>query len=182
MKQVKGTMFKMIIKAIKADKSGTYDNILSDKAKEMMNQRILDSIWYPFDIYKECFNALCKVTANDKKEVIIKWGRVESERLMTRIYSQAITEGNIESAIEKYARFHKMVFNFGEIQSELISDNQIIVNYREFEKDFRNFYYIAIGWIDKFIDLCIGKKAQYEILKKSWEGADLTQFKLSWSS
>jgi len=181
MKQVKGTMLKLIIKAIRVDKSGIFDNILSEKAKDFINQRILDSIWYPFEIYKECFNALCKIGAKEKNEVLIQWGRMESERLMTRIYSQSITEGNLTTAMEKYARFHKMVFNFGQIQSELISDNQIIVDYKDFEPDFKNFYYIAIGWIDKFIQLCIGSKPKYEFLKKSWEGDDVTQYKVTWT-
>jgi len=180
MKQVKGTMFKLIIKAIRADKSGKFENILSEKTKEFINQRILDSIWYPFELYKECFNALCKISAQEKSEILIEWGRVESEKLMTRIYSQAISEGNLTTAMEKYARFHKMVFNFGEIQSELITTNQIIVNYKNFEPDFKNFYYIAIGWIDKFIQLCIAKRPHYEFLMKSWEGDDFTQFKLFW--
>ena len=182
MKQVKGTMLKAIVKAIRADKSGQYDNILSDKAKVFINQRILDSIWYPFKLYKECFNALSKINARGNKNVLVEWGKAESEKIMPRVYSHIIIKGDPTVAMEKYARFHKMVFDFGEIQYEQMSDNQIIVDYKDFEPDFENFYYIAIGWIEKFIQLCIDKIPNYELLKKSWEGDDFTQFELSWIS
>lgn len=182
MKQVKGTMLKLVIKKIKADKSEAYDNILSDEVKDWMNQRILDSIWYPFEVYKECLNALFKISAKGKPELFMQWSRLESEKSMKNIYKQAISEGNLENALEKYERFYKMIFNFGEIQSKIISDNQIIVDYIGFEKDFENFFYIAIGWLEKFIELCIGKKSKYEFIKKTWEGDDITQFMLTLTS
>ena len=180
MKQVKGSMFKLVIKAIKANKTDIYHDLLSENSKELLSKRIIDSVWYPFDAYKNCFNALCEVQAKNDQKVLKEWGRVESERLMTTTYKVAITQRNLISAMDKYRRFHKRVFNFGDILSVFDSNSQMIVTYEDFEQDFENFYHIAIGWIDKFIDLCIGKKANYTFLKKSWEGADATQFKASW--
>ncbi|MDD1778968.1 MAG: hypothetical protein LUQ65_12455 [Candidatus Helarchaeota archaeon] len=182
MKQVKGSMLKMIIKSIKANKSGIYDNMLSDKAKDLLSQRILDSIWYSFEVYKECFNALSQVEGKNNPLVIVQWGRHRSEELMTSIYQSAIIKTNLKIATENYKRFHRTVFNFGEIEIEIISDHEILVIYKDFERDFENFYYISIGWIQRFFELCLGKKVTYKILKKSWEGAESTQFSLSWAS
>ncbi|MFW9988240.1 MAG: hypothetical protein ACFFC3_06255 [Candidatus Odinarchaeota archaeon] len=63
MKQVKGSMTIIIIKNIKASPKGLgpYNQILSDKAKELLNRRILAGSWYLYDAYRECFDALCSI-------------------------------------------------------------------------------------------------------------------------
>ena len=182
MKLVKGSMMKLVAKAIKVNKSGIYNNLLSDKAKELLSQRILDPIWYPFEVYKECFNALSQVDANNNPLLIVQWGRNRGEELMTSIYKHSIIEANLKNATENYKRFHRSVFNFSEIEIEIISDNEIVLTYKDFEPNFENFYHIAIGWAQRFFELCLGKKITYKILQKSWNGADATRFSLSWVS
>ncbi|MFX1276592.1 MAG: hypothetical protein ACFFBP_03360 [Promethearchaeota archaeon] len=182
MKQVKGSMAKFTIKAIKANKNGAYENLLSDKAKEMLKQRILDAAWYPFDVYKECLNALCKVEARDNTKIIHEWGKHFGEILMTSIYKLSIVKGDLKRSIDKYQRFHTLTYNFGKILIEFPTDNQLIVTYRDIDRDFKNWYYLAFGWLERFIEIVIDKKLTLEILKKSWEGDNETQFKLSWPS
>jgi len=77
LKQIKGSMIKTIVRAMRADKSGIYNKLLSDKAKELYTQRILDPVWYPFDTYKECFNALYQVDGKNDPRIITQWGRAE---------------------------------------------------------------------------------------------------------
>ena len=175
-------MVKMVVKAIKANKTGIYDKFITDKDKEVISQTILDSIWYPYEVYKKCLDALCKIDAKEKVETLIQWGRIESEKTMTSVYRLSIVEGNLKSAMEKYRRFHKRVFNFGDIITEFKSDNRMIVTYKDFDRDFKNFYFIALGWIFKFIELCIGVNPSYKLLKKSWEGADETKFEIYWEN
>ena len=182
MKQVKGTMFKLIVKAIKVNKSGAYNNMLSQKAKDFLNQRIIDSIWYPFELFKECFNALSRVEAKDNEDILIEMGRMQRETVMSNFYKLTEVKGDLKSSMEKYQRFHKLLFNFGELNSEFISDTEMVVTFSDFEPEFKNFYYTTLGWIDKFIELCNGKKIQYKVKKKSWEGDNATEFLISWSS
>ncbi|MFX1376166.1 MAG: hypothetical protein ACFFA0_10160 [Promethearchaeota archaeon] len=181
-RQVKGTMVAMIAKSIKYNKSKQeeYDRILSDKAKQLINQRILSSAWYPYELYKEAFNALSFVEARNNPRVLIEWGRVESERLMTTIYKLSVFKGNIQIAADKYARFHRMVFNFGEIIPEIVSDTKIIFTYEDFDPNWENVYHVAVGYAQAFIELCIDKKTDFSFLKKSWKGEGWTQIMLTW--
>jgi hypothetical protein len=184
MRQVKGTMVLMVVKSIKymKDKKAEYDKILSDEAKAFLNQRILSTNWYPYEPYKECFDALCFLEAKNDVKIIAQWGRVESKRLMTTIYKISVFKGDIQVAADKYSRFHKRAFNFGKITSEILSDTEIIFTYEDFDPSWENFYYVGVGYAQAFIELCIEKKTDYHFLTKSWKGEGWTQVKLSWPS
>jgi len=184
MKQVKGTMVVTIVKSIRANhsKKDEYDKILSDRAKKFLDQRILSSSWYPFEEYKECFEALCFVEVKNNPTSLNQWGHNEAIRWLTTIYQSAIIKGDIHLAAEKYSRFHRMVFNFGEVKPEFISDTVLNYTYIDIDRDWENFYHIAAGWAQKFIELSIDKKVDYTFLKKSWKGEGWTKIMLSWAS
>ena len=94
---------------------------------------------------------------------------------MKSIYKSTIVKGNIKKSMEKYARLHNLLYNFGKVLPEFPSDNQLLVIFKDFEPDFKNWYYIAFGWLESFIELCLGKKTSHEIKKKSWNNEDSTQ-------
>ncbi len=179
-RQIKGSLLKLTIVPIKANKTGIYQEILTESAINMLKERIFDSVWYPFDVYKDLFNAMCKVEAKNNSKIIIEWGKKFGEIMMTSLYKGSIVEGDIQKALDKYARFHRLVFNFGVIKYEFIGNNGVVVSYDNFDPDWEQFHYIALGWLIKYLELCMGKKINYQISKKSWEGADATSFKFAW--
>ncbi len=184
MQQVKGSLFTLIVKTIKANKSGAYNDLLTDRDREIISQKILPSVWYPFDVYKSCFKALVKVEAKGRMEIIRKASRREGGTIMTSIYKSAIIEGNPKRSLEAFVRFFKLMFDFGRMDVNELSDNHFIVHYLDFDPDFIAFYFAARGWTEKFIELVIGedKNVDSELLEKSWEGADKTIIKYTWSS
>lgn len=175
-------MVVTIIKSIKANtnKKDEYDKILSNKAKEFLKQRILSSAWYPFEEYRECFDALCFVEVRNNPANLNQWGQTEAERWLTTIYQATVVRGDPQLAAKKYARFHEMVFNFGKIVPDFISDTEIDFTYIDFIRDWENFYHIAVGWAQKFIELSINKEINYQYLNKSWKGQGWTKIRLSW--
>jgi hypothetical protein len=182
MKQVKGTMLKTIVKIIRSNKSGVYDTLLSDKAKEYVKQTILDSTWYPFEIYKECAGAYYKVGANNDPATLKKLGLDFGKFLFSTIYKYQAHAADIKDAIEKFNQFIKLAFNFVELVPEYISDNQLKITLKGFDPDWEQFYYITSGFVQEFVELSINKKVTSEIIAKSWEGADATQIMLTWSA
>ncbi|MFX1568747.1 MAG: hypothetical protein ACFFCV_10320 [Promethearchaeota archaeon] len=184
MKQVKGTMVITIVKSIKANinKREEYNKLLSEKAKNFLQNRILSSTWYPFEEYRECFDTLCFIEAKNNPIELNKWGHLEANRWLTTIYQATVVKGDPQLAVKKYSRFHEMVFNFGKIVSEIISDTEIDLTYLDFIKDWENFYHIAVGWAQTYIELSIDRKIDFRFLKKSWKGEGWTKVRLSWSS
>ncbi|MBN1801869.1 MAG: hypothetical protein JW891_10205 [Candidatus Lokiarchaeota archaeon] len=180
MKQVKGSMMKSFIRPARANKSGIYQEILTVSGQKLLKERIFDSVWYPFEVYKEIATHVSKIEGKSDPKVLIKWGQEHGEAILTSIYRGSIVDGDIVKAVDKYARFHRLVFNFGDVKSEFLSDNSVIITYANFEPDFEYFYYIALGWTKRYLELCTSKKVSYIILKKSWEGAEATSYQFSW--
>ncbi|MFW9988243.1 MAG: hypothetical protein ACFFC3_06270 [Candidatus Odinarchaeota archaeon] len=182
MKEVKGTIFVTIVKSIKANPNsrGKYDDILSDKAKELLNQRILVATWYPLEQYREIYDAICLFEGKNDPKILHQWGRDEANRWFTTVYKFSVIEGDLKLATEKYSRFHRMVHNYGEILSEFLSDNELVFTYKDIPRDWKNWYLIAAGYANRFIELCINKKVNFFFLNKSWINNKWTKLKLSW--
>ncbi|MFX1376542.1 MAG: hypothetical protein ACFFA0_12090 [Promethearchaeota archaeon] len=184
MKKVKGSLMVMVVKAIKASRSkwDDFNRILSDKAKEVLDRRVLVASWYPFELYKECIDALMLIEARNNPKTLVQWGHAEGKRSLTTIYRATITKGDIETAVEAYSRLYRMLFNFGEVETKIISDNEATFTFKNFINEWQYFYYITVGWIQEFIELATSKKTEYTFLNKSWVGEGWTTFKISWPS
>ncbi|MFX1500188.1 MAG: hypothetical protein ACFFDH_04395 [Promethearchaeota archaeon] len=182
MRQVKGSILISIVKGIKANhqKRGEYDAILSSRAKELLQKRILPGTWYSFEDYRECFDAVCFVEARNDPETIIGWGRREGKLTFKSIYHSTVFNGDLQLAAEKYTRFHRKIFSFGEILTEVISNKEVRYIYTNLPRDWKNWYYTALGWAQAFIELCIDKKVNYTFLTKSWVNGEWTKIKFSW--
>ncbi|MFX1426556.1 MAG: hypothetical protein ACFFBE_08885 [Promethearchaeota archaeon] len=184
MKQVKGTSVLTVVKSIRANKSkkDVYDRMLSNKAKEFLKKRILVASWYPFEEYRECFDALCYVEASNNPKTIVGWGIRESKLWFTTVYQSTIVKNDfLQLILERYSRFHKRMFNFGEVAIKFISDTELEFTYIEMPRNWENYYHIASGYVIGFIELSIGKIPEYSFLNKSWIGAGWTKIKFSWS-
>ncbi len=181
MKQVKGTMLISFVKGIRANKSGVYENLLSEKDKEIVYQKILNGAWYPFETFKNCMNAVTQVEAKNNMEIVRNWGRDTGQTIMETIYKSALSKGDPQKAWRLYQRFFKLWFNFGYQDGDFISENALEVTFKEFDPDFKNFYHIAMGWSERFLELVIDKKVVSKFLAKSWESDEETIIHYSWS-
>ncbi len=184
MKQVKGTLLITIVKSIKVNhnKRAEYNRKLSNRAKEFLERRILNASWYPLEDYRELFDTLCFLGAKNDPKTLIGWGIEEGKHWFTTIYQSTIVKGDLQLAVERYKRFHKKVFNFGEVKVESPSDNELEFSYIDLPRDWKNYYYTSLGYALSFIELCIGKKPEYTFQNKSWEGGGWTKTRFSWGS
>lgn len=184
MEKIKGATILTIVKSIKANhqKRSEYDRLLSDKAKEFLKQRILSAAWYPFEDYKECYNALCFIEAKNDPKILVQWGMMEGKRTFSSIYQSSVIKEDIESAVERFARFHRRAMNFGEIMPEFICDNEVKFTYTNMDREWENWYHTAIGWAIVFIGMCLDKEVNYEYLNKSWKNEGWTIVKYYWNS
>ncbi|MFP4445189.1 MAG: hypothetical protein ACLFPD_02950 [Desulfosudaceae bacterium] len=180
MRQVKGSMFIMFAKAINADKTGAYDQFLTAQDKKILSGEILNSAWYPHETYKNCFLALSTTLANNDPKTLTDWGRQYGQSTMETVYKLALKKDDPMEAVNTYKVVLKNQFNFGRMRSEQISDNTLHIHLEGFDPDFEPWYYVALGWLERFLQLCIKKPVSSKIVQKSWEGAPHTVFEMSW--
>jgi hypothetical protein len=183
MKHVKGSMLTKVVKIIKSDKSGVYDNLLLEEDKEILSGTILSATWYPYDFYKRAINALAQVYAkDDMEEVVRQWGHVEGEEMIQSVYKTVLREKNYKVAMKKWELFFKHFYDFGEMVIHFISDKEMEVVFKEFDPDNKVFYCLAQGWTEKILEICECKDLSSKFLVKSWEGAGDTKLHFLWTS
>ena len=180
MRQVKGSMFLIFAKVINADKKGTYDKYLTDQDKAVLSKLVLPSNWYPFETYKNCFLAVSQVVVNNNPEKLKDWGRDFAESTLTTIYKSLLLKKDAQSALDAYKLQLKNQFNFGKVDSEMVSENEMIITIEDFDNTFEPWFHVAIGWLERLIQLVIKKPVRSEFLKRSWQGGPATVFKMNW--
>lgn len=182
MRTIKGIFLKKVVSIIRSDKSGTFDRYFTEEDKQVINSTILSSSWYPFDVFKKCFNALADVFANGDMEVCRQWGVADGEELDESIYKTVVKDRNYKVAFEKIKLFWKLQFNFGGLDLNFVSDNQVQATITNFDPDFEVFYWFTLGHWEKILEYYDLKNIQSEFLTKSWEGAGDTTYQFSWTS
>jgi len=180
MGKVKGALLKLYIKGIRANKSGIYENMLSEEDMEIVNQRILDGAWYSFETFKNCFSAVTQVYAKNDKKIVKKMGYNAGKETIKRLYRGPMMKRDLSDAIKSYNNLFRLWFDFGKQYGEIVSENEIKIIIEDFDPDFEFFYYIAEGWMESFFDGYLGTKVSTEIIEKSWKGAKRTTVKITW--
>ena len=179
--QVKGSMFVAFVRSIKADKSGMCNSLLTDEAREVARSLILASKWYPFDVYKSCFEAVCRVYIKSDPEAMRQWGRTYGEQTMTSIYGMVFAKTHALAGMDAFRDIAKNVYDSIEIESEMLSDNEIEIRISDFDPDFEEWYLVGQGWIERTLELVIKKDISSRIVERSWLGAPQTIYRMKWS-
>ena len=157
--QVKGSMLVTFVKAIKADKTGACEKLLTDEDKKIIST----------------------LNAGNGPDVLREWGRMAGETTMTTIYKTVLNKKDAESALGAFQQIVKNVYDSITIEKKMASDNEIIITITDFDPDFEQWYLVGLGWIERTIELVIKKAVKSQIIERSWQGAPATVFKMSWS-
>ena len=182
MAKVKGSIFIPWVIGVRADKSGACDKNLTDEDRKAISGKILASSWYPFDIYKNCVNAVVKEIAKGNMELLRQWGRDFVDSTYKHIYKNLFSEKNPKRAMKGHQMMFKTLYDFVSMDLEEVSESEYIVKLEGVEPDFKPFFYTAIGTFEKSLEYAGAKGLKAEFIDKSWEGAPATRIRFSWDS
>jgi hypothetical protein len=180
MARVKGTLLVDFVKSIKADKSGAYRSYLSAQDQEILSQRILASMWYPFETYKNCFQAVVQVQAKGDLNMVRKWGRTYAESILKEVYKNIVVENNPRELFSKMALVRKLWFDFGDFEEDWMAGKKVRMRIKNFDPDFEFFYHLLRGWYEKALELGGAKNVRSQFVAKSWKGDPETTIELSY--
>ena len=179
--KVKGSLFIPWVKVIKANKSGVYDKYLTNKDREILNERILPNIWYTFKTYKNCLNAVFEVLAKKDLKVATEWGRAFSKEVLSGLYGGTLEGLTLISYLKNFATFYGSFFNFGKTEIVFEGKKQVVCKLLEFERQLVPLQYIFMGWMEGGLSLFGAKNIITEVLTKNWEGAPHTSMRFTWT-
>ena len=178
--RVKGSVLIDFVKTIKADKTGVYDRFLTKEDQDIIRQRILPSAWYPYETFRNCFNAVYEVLAKKNLDTVRQWGRLYGEAIVANLYKGLLKQGHPLDYIKKYEIYVKNFFDFGKLEVIEEAQNQVLIKMLDFDPNFPPLYSIMFGWLERTLELCGAKNIKAELLSKSWEGAKETAIRLKW--
>jgi hypothetical protein len=177
----KGSVLIPVVKTMKAEKNGAFDTYLTDEDREIIEERILPNIWYPFQTYRHCIDAIFEVIAKRNPDVAKEWGRVSCQTVMTSIYAGSIRGCNPLAYLNKSWIINQHFFDFGKTEVTAEGENRAIYSMIGFDTTFVVFYYILEGWIERGLELCGAKNIKCEFVTKSWEGHPATSMRFTWT-
>jgi len=165
MKRVKGTALVDFVKIIRANKSGVYDQYLTEEDRAIISRRILPAVWYPYETFKHCFNATYEVNAKDQLQMVEQWGRLDGELIITDIYKDTIKQGDPLYHIRKIPIYIRTFVDFAQWEAVVEKPNQVLLTLSDCDPDFAPLYYFFKGWFQRMAELGGGQNVRCEFVK-----------------
>lgn len=100
--QVKGSFLVDFVKVIRANKDKDFDKWLTSEDWEIINSKVLPSLWFPFDAYRSMGEAIFNVVANESLEVTRVFGQLILRNLL-ETYTTLVAEGDPAASVKKFA-------------------------------------------------------------------------------
>lgn len=97
---VKGTWMIDYVKLINANKDRDWDKYLEASDWEIVNNRVLSSVWYPYDSFNRIGKAVFHEVAGGNLEVVRTFGRLFADNLV-KVYKNVFIEGDPAATIGK---------------------------------------------------------------------------------
>jgi hypothetical protein len=110
-KMIKGTMVCDVVKTIKKFKDQPWELHLSEDARRLLAERVLPSVWYPYEPVLECVWAVYRLLGKSNPEIARLWGKSNGRRLFETIYQNLTAEKDTTSALEKLELIYSRAFS-----------------------------------------------------------------------
>ena len=182
MAKVKGSIFVPWVKGVRADKSGACDKYLTDEDRKLISGRILTSSWYPYETYRRCVDAVSNEIAKNDMNTIRGWGRAFVDSTYKNIYKNLFTESDPRKAMRSRQMMFRTLYDFITADLEEVSESEYTIKFNGVEPDFKSFFAMAIGVMERGLELSGAKGLKAEFIDKSWEGAPATRIRFLWDS
>ncbi|NOZ85522.1 MAG: hypothetical protein GXP49_04540 [Deltaproteobacteria bacterium] len=189
--KVKGITILGLVKLVKKKASSeemasVIDN-LDPADREVLQDRILVSSWYPYRVFNNLLESIDKVLGNGDGKLAYEIGRMSAERDLTTVYRSILSFLSTGFVTKKAFAAWKNYYSSGEL--ELIQDARdeqdrgrrvMKVRMKEF-RTLSTFHCMNIvGWCEKFVELLGVSDVSVEETSCIHKGGDHCEFLLSW--
>jgi len=188
-RKVKGSLLLDYVRMMHADKSKDWGKYLTKEELDLINGRILASVWYPADIYIKCGDAVFHELARGSLNVSRQFGKFNADTLFQGTYKGTLEAvltkgGGVVKFLERYAAMTPNLLNFANISIKPISEKRAICAYKveldfsEFPAD--GFLSQLAGTIEKLIELAGGKNVTVNFTIKKEPGTTYADYDATW--
>jgi hypothetical protein len=182
-RKVKGTMILDFVRTIRANKTQDWNKYLKPEDWEIINKRILPSLWYPVEIFTRCGWAIFKIMAQGNLDVARMGGKMQGKNLFETVYKGIVTAQDPQTALNRFVVVYNQFFNFSSLRFEEAGKNHLKIHndYDESNQPGMAAYcYNLMGILETLVEMSGGKNGKIKLTAKQWEGARTTIFDITW--
>ncbi len=181
-KQVKGSLFVEYVRMIKKNKQIDWNKHLASSEMRFLNQVILPSEWYPFEIYQHYGAAIFQEIADGEPPVACSWGKATMDRLAELYKGNLIEKGQPLGSLMKFKELNQRLFNFDSFEIIVHDEKHVDIGV---DPAFgtgavEGYSYQMLGSFRRLIELSGVDKVEAEFSAKTWEGDHKTVIELRW--
>jgi hypothetical protein len=180
-KKIKGTMLIDAVKTIKRNTDVPWNDYLSDEARELLEQTVLSSQWYPLRPSLECIWAIYEKLGNKDPESAKQWGVANIQTLFGSVYKNMALENDPEKALQKLLLLAEKSFSRGfSFQVQKRSEKLYTLHINDDDPKSEVIVYLIMGWIDAVLRQAGVESVTTKLLSRHWQGSETTKIEISW--
>ena len=170
------------VRMIRGNKDMDWNKYLKPEDWDIVNSRVLPSLWYPLDTYVRCGAATFQLLAGRNPEIARLRGRIRGKELFETTYKHILLDGDPMQALNSFVTLYGQLFNFSHLEFKKIEANHAYIshNYDSSEPGNLPYCYQLMGHLDTLVEMTGGKKVRIEIIEKIWDGGKATVFDIQW--
>ena len=170
------------VRTIRKNKDKNWDQYLTPEDWKIVNSKILESSWYPFEVYDRCGFAVFEIIAGGDNRVPHARGQVRGRELFEGVYKAVVVDSDPMKAIHRFVNTYDLFFNFSPLTIEDVGGNHVRICH-EFERESPErtipYCHQLMGILETLVEMVGGKDAKIELTKQS-ENSPTTVFDITW--
>jgi hypothetical protein len=183
-RKIKGSMLVDFVRMIRANKDKNWNEYLKPEDWEVINQRILPSVWYPVEVFMRCGWAVFKVIAQGNLDIARMGGRMQGKNLFENVYKGLVANQDPQTAVNRFVVVYNQFFNFSSLRFEEVDKNHVKVH-NDYDESHNHpgmvpYCHNLMGILETLIEKSGGKNVKIELKAKQWEGARTTVMDVTW--
>lgn len=170
------------VRMIRANKDKEWGKYLTEEDWEIINGRVLPSVWYPLETFRRTGMATFHVLAGGDLEKVRAWGRISMEQLAKGIYKSVLSEPDPMRALERIVLLRQQFFSFSDMIFERLEDKhaRVWLEYPPEEEGAEPYATQLAGGFERIIELAGGSNPKIKFYPGEHEGKRGHEFDITW--
>jgi hypothetical protein len=181
-RRVKGTLFLDYVRMVKSRKDVDWTKYLTPADLELLETRIDDSEWYPFDAFERLGIGIVTETAGGDMEKVRMWGFFSIDELL-KTHPDLVAPDDPPESLMRFQVLRRSFFDFDPVRILDLRGGsvKIEINYEMSALAEEAATHQTLGFFERLLLLSGATLVEHGFETKKWEGHGSTILELRWT-
>lgn len=168
-RKAKGANFSSLVRSLRTHRKKRPLGPMSSVAEAMLEERILDSEWYPHAPLVDLLRVLYRDLLGSDEATALKVGIIEGKAALQTWHSMYVMPGDPIGSALAMRHSWRTYFNFGELKAEQTSPTEVTLRLSGYEDIQPVHGLMILGWAVAAAQLGGAPHATGEIIDRPWK-------------